>query len=186
MLVAEITSLGREGHALRAIERATGIRRERVSALLKHVGVAVGKARPTTTATAHVATAATTTATAPIVATTVAVTANSDTRGDPDERGHRAIAEAPFSWSVFAVGHRQRAVELPDVATKWSYPLTLRALHVRALREGVAAHHRLQEAASRIGIDRWVGRPVRDLTDVATVVAEIHDALTAQQRRMRG
>lgn len=40
-LLAEITSLGRAGQSLRAIERATGIRRERVSAILKKSGIPV-------------------------------------------------------------------------------------------------------------------------------------------------
>lgn len=174
-LVAEITSLGRAGNSLRAIERATGIRRERVSAVLKQAGVAVGKARPSAiTVTGPAAT----TASAPLTATVSTVTATGQPRGDPGDR----IDD--IDWR-FPVGHRHRALELPEIANGWSLPLELRAAHVRALREGVAIQHRLVDAAPGIGIDRWIGRLVRDLTDVATVVAEIHDALTVARGRIR-
>lgn len=171
-LVAEITSLGRAGHTLRAIERATGIRRERVSAILLKAGVAVGKARLSAT---------TATASAPIVATDVTATVDGHARGDPG--GHRAIADEPFSWN-FAVGHGGAAV-VPEATTSWSYPMELHAVHVRALREGVAVNHQLVDSAARIGIDRWIGRTVGDLAEVAMVVAEIKEALTVARGRIR-
>lgn len=174
--VAEIISLGRAGNTLRAIERATGVRRERVSAIFKNVGIPVRPAR-----TANVAI---------VVADSAG---HADARGDPPGAGQRTgdgghrTGDGGFDWSMSSAdgegGHEE--VELPDTVNAWVFPLALRLVHVRALRDHVAREHDLEDAARRMGIDSWVSREVQDLVALIVVASEIRDRLygTEKQRR---
>lgn len=170
--VRTITILGRAGQTLRSIERATGIRREHVSKILKRQGIRVRPPRfrrfpgLATMATAVTATGHEARVQGPVESATAA---------------SRDVVEPSFGeWPALPA---EKDDPLPSAALRWTLPVLLVAAQVRILRDHVAKLHDLEDAARRCGIDPWVGRPVGDLATMVVIISEIRDRLCVLESR---
>ena len=170
-----ITILGRAGESLRSIQRATGIRRERISKILKGQGIRVRFPRfRRLPALAVVATSP--------------VTGRDEKRIElPADAGTSVGAKGstPFNWDCPQLPPAVEEQQLPAKALRWALPTRLDVVQVRVLRDHLAQEHDLEDAAKRMGIDPWVGREVQDVVALILVACEIRDRLYFLESRRR-
>lgn len=169
--VARILEAGRQHRSIRQIAIDTGADRATVSAILKKAGVVirVPGQKQLSPSSAELGVALPTVATDSSQSKDVAV----------DE------AEMRFDWSFRDLPAGAPTRDIQPVLAQLRLPASLSAKDVRLLRGLVASASRFEEAALRLGIDRWTGRLVASESDLQVVAREIEDALAGMSARYR-